>query len=241
MLNVQSLLVDLDGTLLGNRGLNVSLDFVTRAVRRLKPLLGTRGAFTTLFQIFREFQRPHGELTNDVRVITILAEKLNITMEEARHILRDGVLQIFPKLAPHFYPIQGAREFLDWAKDKYPLVLATNPVWPEEIAQLRLEWAGIDPKTFRSITHVRRMKACKPAAEYYQEVLQQEGFSAESTLLIGDDVSMDLPATRVGVSVFIVGKYKRVTELHLDGMKAPAWRGSYQALREMLQSSQSAP
>jgi FMN phosphatase YigB (HAD superfamily) len=80
------------------------------------------------------------------------------------------------------------------------------------------------------------MKACKPAPEYYTEVLEQEAFRAATTLLIGDDVRMDLPAARIGMPVFIVGKYRRVSPLKLEGMKAPAWRGSYAALREILES-----
>ncbi len=240
-MKIESLLVDLDGTLLGNRGWILSVDFVARALRRLKPKLGTRGALNTLLDIKKAFDRPHADLTNDQRVLAIVADRLDLTVEEARQFIRNGLFQIFPQLSRHFYPMQGAREFLSWAKSRYPMVLATNPVWPEEIAHLRLEWAGIDRETFRSITHVRRMKACKPAAEYYREVLEQEGFDAAKTLLIGDDVSMDLPATRVGIAVFIVGKYRRVSALHLEGMQAPAWRGSYEALREILEGGKRPP
>ena len=240
-MRIESLLVDLDGTLLGNTGLRLSLDFVARAVSTLRPRLRVRGSLQTLVEIKKAFDRPDGEKTNDLRVVGLLAEKLDVTIEEARQILRSGVFQIFPNLSRHFYPIQGAREFLSWAKGRYPLVLATNPVWPEEIALLRLEWAGIDPSTFRSITHVRRMKACKPASEYYREVLEQEGFSAATTLLIGDDVKMDLPATRAGVPVFIVGAYRRVSALRIEGMQAPAWRGSYRALQEILEAGGAFP
>jgi FMN phosphatase YigB (HAD superfamily) len=240
-MKIESLLVDLDGTLLGNNGLILSLDFVARAVGRLRPLLGLRNSLRTLVEIKKTFDRPDRELTNDIRVVTLMADKLDVTIEEARQILRSGVFQIFPRLSKHFYPIQGAKEFLEWAKSRYPMVLATNPVWPVEIAHLRLEWAGIDVATFRSITHIHRMKACKPAPEYYSEVLEQEHFQAASTLLIGDDVKMDLPATRIGMPVFIVGKYRRVTPLQLDGMKAPAWRGSYRALREILESGGAFP
>ncbi len=240
-MKIESLLVDLDGTLLGNNGWILSVDFVARAVAGLRPRLGLRNSLRALIDIKKAFDRPDREFTNDMRVVTLMADKLDVTMEEARQILRAGVFQIFPALSRHFYPIQGAREFLEWARTRYPIVLATNPVWPEEIAHLRLQWAGIDAATFRSITHVRRMKACKPAPEYYTEVLEQEGFQAATTLLIGDDVRMDLPAARIGMPVFIVGKYRRVSPLKLEGMLAPAWRGSYAALREILESGGSFP
>jgi FMN phosphatase YigB (HAD superfamily) len=235
MPRVETLLVDLDGTLLGNRGWILSLDFIVRAIGGLRPRLGVPGAVRALVDIKKAFDRPHEQQTNDIRVVSLMADRLDVTFEDARQLLRNGVFHIFPQLARHFYPIKGAAEFLAWAKDRYPLVLATNPVWPEEIALLRLRWAGIDPSIFRSITHVRRMKACKPTAEYYRELLEQENFRPETSLLIGDDVKMDLPATLVGIPVFIVGKYRRMSPLFLEGMRAPAWRGSYRALQAHLE------
>jgi FMN phosphatase YigB (HAD superfamily) len=156
---IHHLLVDLDGTLLGNRSFRLSVDFVQRAVAVLKSYGGVRKAMKTLYEIQAIFKRPHPEFTNDQRVIELFAKRMNVSLEESRRILREGLFVIFPNLKKHFYPIEGAKEFLEWAKDRYPMTLTTNPVWPEEIVRMRVQWAGIDPSIFNSITHVRTMQA----------------------------------------------------------------------------------
>lgn len=233
---VKNLLVDLDGTLLGNRNLSLSLQFVKKAVQALKPLGGTGHALSTLLAIQKELHRESGDRTNDVRVVDLFARKMNLTPEKAREIIREKLFIIFPELKKYFFPVPGALEFLEWARNKHTLILATNPVWPPEIQELRVKWAGIDPTWFKSITHIRKMNACKPSPKYFAQILEQEGFSPDDTLHIGDELKMDLPATKVGIRVFLVGPYKKISPVKLKGAKAEAWRGSYQHLRQFLES-----
>ncbi len=234
---VKHLLIDLDGTLLGNKNLSLSYDFARQALRTIKLYGGLRLGARLLLAMGRELKVASKEFTNDHRIVELFAQQMNLSIEESRRILRESVTTIFPTLEKHFYPIQGAKEFLDWAKERYKLTLATNPVWPQEIVELRVRWAGVDPAIFDSITDVRKMHAYKPSQYYYQEVLDQSGIRAEDCLLVGDNVKMDLPATRVGIRVFIVGPYKKLTDLPYPKAKAPAWRGSYPALKALLEGT----
>lgn len=247
---IKHLLVDLDGTLLGNRNLPLSFDFVRQALTTLKQYRGWRKAATTLLEIRRELALANPvKATNDVRVVELFAKRMDLSLDESRKILRESVSIIFPGLKKHFYPIPGSKDFLDWAKDRYPLTLATNPVWPVEIAELRVRWAGIDPSIFTQITHVTRMHACKPHPAYFEEILEQQQLSAEECLLIGDELKMDLPATQVGIRVFIVESPKnasdgkndptitaKIQSLNHPRAKALAWKGTYPALRTLLES-----
>lgn len=230
----QHLLVDLDGTLLGNTGWRLSLDFIVRATRRLRSRLGVLGSLSILSAAKRAFDRPHPEHTNDLRALQLFSDRLGISLDDARTFVRSQVGGVFQELRRHFYPVPGAREFILWARERFDLTLATNPVWPEEIAHLRLEWAGLPRDAFSTITHARNMKACKPSPEYYLELCANLGLKPEDCILIGDDVKMDLPATRVGIRVFIVGSYSSLKPLKIAGMRAPAWRGSYLDLRSAL-------
>lgn len=232
---VKHLLVDLDGTLVGNRNVRLSLSFSQKALGVLKKYGGWRKAARALLAINQEFEKPTSRLANNERVVKLFSEHMKLPLEEGRRILKDGVLKIFPGLKKYFYPIPGAKEFLEWAKDHYSLTLATNPVWPEEIIHLRVQWAGLDPKIFSYVTDVTSMHACKPQPEYYQEILDNMKLKAEDCLLIGNEIKMDLPATQVGIRVFIVGKYKTLTHLKHPKGTAPAWRGSYASLKKLLQ------
>ena len=171
---IRHLLIDLDGTLLGNRELPLRLDFAFRALYSLKRHGGWIKAVKTLRAIYFELDQVPVEikqgLTNDKRAVAAFAKAVGLPITDAAQILTKSVAELFPLLKRHFYPIPGAKEFLNWAKDHYPLTLATNPVWPEELVVLRLEWAGIDPSIFKNITHAGIMHACKPASEYYREI-----------------------------------------------------------------------
>lgn len=236
-LPIQHLLVDLDGTLLGNRALSLSIDFLRHSYDILKRQIGFRQATQILMAMQRELKRSSPLHTNDLRTLKIFAHWLNMPVEETRRYIRESLTTVFPKLEKHFYPIAGAKEFLDWAKDHFTLTLATNPVWPKEIIELRVRWAGINPSIFQEMTYAQKMHSYKPTLEYYEEILSQESFAAQECLLIGNDLKMDLPATRAGIATFIVGPYKKASTLTLKGAKAPAWRGSYEHLRKMLEKN----
>jgi FMN phosphatase YigB (HAD superfamily) len=233
---IKHLLVDLDGTLLGNRNLSLSYDFLRQSLTSFKVYGGLRKTLGSLFAVAGEMSKASKELTNDRRIIETFSKGMNVSIEEGGKILRDTVSTIFPTLERHFYPIAGAKDFLEWAQQKYPLTLATNPIWPREIIELRVRWAGIDPAIFTEITHAKRMHAYKPSREYYREILEQGKLEAEDCLLIGDNVKMDLPATQVGIPVFIVGSFKKLMKLRYSPAKAPAWRGPYSELRKLLEA-----
>ncbi len=234
---IKHLLVDLDGTLLHNNSLRLSIEFIARAVGLLRSRIGVRKAMRALLAIRKEFETPNPSKTNDIRVLEILALALEIPLEEARGFLRESLITMFPKLRNHFYPVAGGREFLDWAKERFPMTLATNPVWPLEVIEMRVRWAGIDPAIFSFVTYANQMKACKPTAQYYLETLSAQGLDAQDCMLVGNELKMDLPAVHVGMRVFIVGDYKELTELKLAGQKARAWRGSYAHLQQMLEKT----
>ena len=244
---IRQILVDLDGTLLGSRALPLGVEFVGRAVHRLRPLGGIKQALRGLWAIQKEISAApvRGDTnpprdpkrTNDVRILERFGLAMGLSPEQSRDALRGGLLEIFPRLERHFFPMPGAREFLDWAHERYPLVLATNPVWPPEIIEMRVRWAGIDPARFRSITHIRTMTATKPSAEYYRQILEMEGFEASTTLLIGNEAKMDLPATKVGISVFLVEKSKLsvARPRPLAGGDGRGYAGTFAQLRALLE------
>jgi len=232
---IKHLLVDLDGTLLGNRNIPLGMSFVRRTLWETRKKGNFWKAVPALLSVQREFLRPSDRTkTNSERALATLAEKMNVSIKEAQEFVRDGLSAVFPPLKKHFYPMPGAKDFLEWAKDQVPMTLATNPVWPPEIIELRLEWAGISPAIFKGITHARIMNSCKPDPEYYRQILQIQNIRAEDCMLIGDGLKMDLPATKVGIRVFILGNYPKVETAKYPGAQAQAWKGNYAALKKLL-------
>lgn len=238
---VRHLLVDLDGTLLNNRNVALSFDFVKYAFATLRGRLGFTATARALLAVQDQFKKNSKDLTNDIRALQVLAHSIGTPIEETRQFVREALLGFFPKLERHFYPAEGAREFLEWAAGRFgpdSMVLATNPVWPPEVIEMRVRWAGLDPASFGMITHAKNMHACKPTTEYYEEILQLRGWAAEDCLLVGNEHKMDLPASRAGIAVFIVDHGKGLAPLRLSGGRAQAFEGTFQDLRRLLEGAQ---
>lgn len=223
------LLLDLDGTLLGSHDLRLRLSVLSRAMVEWRSCRRTLRAFRSMR---RALEGEDASVTNDRRAEKAYAAVFGLSESEARARLDASLGRIFPKLERCFFPMPGASGFMDWAAERYKLILATNPVWSEEIVGMRVRWAGLSPGAFQSMTHARRMHSCKPRVSYYEELLRQEGLSPERCLMVGNDLRKDLPAARAGIPVFILGPSPVAQPLQSGG--APSWTGDYGALRSLL-------
>ena len=83
-------------------------------------------------------------------------------------------------------------------------ILATTPLFPAIATCSRVRWAGLDPSDFSYITTYENSSRCKPSPEYYQEILTKRHLKPEECLMVGNDVSEDMPAATLGIQVFLL-------------------------------------
>ena len=96
------------------------------------------------------------------------------------------------------------------------VVVATNPLFPLVAIEARLDWGGlpVDQFNFALVTGYENMHAAKPQPAYYTEILQKIGCAPEAALMVGNDWEADiLPAHSLGIPTFW---------LSLDGETPPA-------------------
>ncbi|MDX1616010.1 MAG: HAD family hydrolase [Candidatus Promineifilaceae bacterium] len=89
----------------------------------------------------------------------------------------------------------------------WQVAIATNPVFPQEAIEQRLDWAGVgvDQFAYGLVTSYENMHATKPHESYYREILAALNVSAERALMVGDDWQNDIvPASRLGMATFWV-------------------------------------
>jgi HAD superfamily hydrolase (TIGR01549 family) len=112
----------------------------------------------------------------------------------------------FPKLRGHTGVVPEARSLLITAHERgYGLVIATNPVFPLRAIEHRLDWAGVGDLPFLFITAYETMHYTKPHVEYYQEILDHIGRSADRCLMVGNEIENDIiPAKALGMQTFLV-------------------------------------
>lgn len=84
------------------------------------------------------------------------------------------------------------------------LVIASNPVFPMTAHVKRMRWAGLDERDFCLITDYAQSSFCKPSAGYYSEIARRIGEDEKNCVMVGNDVSDDMPARAVGMDVFLL-------------------------------------
>lgn len=204
-----------------------------------KDSVGKLRSARALFALQHELALPPsqgpGALNNLKRAAKIFSRETGLDVVQSEDLLKSSLGELFPKLKRHFFPMKEAKEFLNWAKIRYRLILATDPLWPESLIKLRLEWAGISPEDFDLITHSELMHACKPTAEYYSEILEHAQLKPQNCLLIGNDMKMDLPAIQVNIPVYILSPDKKAAPIKTGHQQVFAYKGTYRALRKLLE------
>ena len=86
----------------------------------------------------------------------------------------------------------------------YRVILATNPLFPAIATQSRIRWAGLEPEDFELITTYENARFCKPNPEYYREILGKLNLDASDCLMVGNDVTEDMIAEKLGMRVFLL-------------------------------------
>ena len=98
-----------------------------------------------------------------------------------------------------------ASEVVKRLKEKgFRVALATNPLFPIVATESRIRWSGLEPKDFELFTTYETSRYCKPNLDYYRDVLAQLGVTPEECLMVGNDVSEDMIASKLGMKVFLL-------------------------------------
>lgn len=213
------LFIDLDGTLLGSRKFFLKLGFLKSYFYRTRQL--GWGFFRSYFLLKSMKKALYDQELASENNLQRVVNSVNPSPEFQTE-LTQLLHQVFIDLQPCFFHISGALEFIQQAKRKYKLVLATNPVWPLSVVELRLQYAGLKPSDFQFITHQSNMNSVKPRVSYYKELLKKLNVSAEKVIMIGDDPLKDGVAREIGIPTYLLttwpelkGELNRVHQLGL--------------------------
>jgi len=109
-------------------------------------------------------------------------DKLNVNVS-----LPDSVYEVFNQL------LNGS----------FMLVLASNPLFPENVQRKRLAWAGLAHVPFNLVTHIENMTFCKPRLEYYLEICDKIREAPQNCLMVGNDPINDMIAAKLGMKTYL--------------------------------------
>ena len=89
--------------------------------------------------------------------------------------------------------VPGTMELLDYLKPNYHLHLITNGF--EEVQHTKLSGSGMEPY-FETLTVSEEVGVKKPNPEIFQYALQKAHATAEESLMIGDEMAVDIDGAR---------------------------------------------
>ena len=86
----------------------------------------------------------------------------------------------------------------------YQTVLATNPLFPALATHSRVRWIGLEPEDFDLITTFENSCYAKPNVKYFEEIMGKMGLTAEECVMVGNDMTEDMAAAKLGIKVFLM-------------------------------------
>jgi FMN phosphatase YigB (HAD superfamily) len=202
-----TVLFDLDGTLIGmNQDEFIRLYFI-KILDKLTALgYDKDDMYKSLEAAIRATKFNDGTITNEARFWQTFDEASGGLSEVLKRDIGSFYENEFISvLQGSCYPFPRAGEIIECARRKgLKVVLATNPLFPAVATHRRIRLGGMSPDDFDYITAYENSSACKPNPEYFRELLEKLGVSADECVMVGNDTKDDFCAHALGIPVFIL-------------------------------------
>jgi len=205
----ESVLLDLDNTLL----INPDRTFAAAFMRAIDEHFQKVVKVNTVSQAFRKGigqHKSHVSSQNNTHImIDIIAEDSSLSRDVVRKVYKDFYTSSYPKLKSITSVVSTARPLVEHLiNTNIPIVVATNPIYPEEAINQRLQWAGLGEfiNEFSFITTSDNMVTAKPNTAYYSKILSMLNITnPERCIMVGDSLTNDIePATKVGLQTHYI-------------------------------------
>lgn len=204
---INTLLFDLDDTLLGNN-MDVFLPAYFKGLAGYLPA----GA---------DARRVQAALTDATRAVIASSDPARAlydvfneclqsltgwTEAEWRPIFHAYYAGAYRELAGTTQRRPAARAVMDWAfAQGHTVVIATSPVFTEDAVRERLRWAGIADYAYALVTSLETSHFAKPHPEFFSEILARVGRRPEQALVIGNDWTKDIvAAAAAGLATYYI-------------------------------------
>ncbi len=143
----------------------------------------------------------------------------------------------FPTLKGITSPRPEAQNLVEYLFELgWPVIIATNPLFPATAIEQRLQWAGlpVDRYPYSLVTSYESFHFCKPNPAYLAEILAQMGWPDRPAVVIGDGLEEEIiPAGKLGIPAFwVTGEEKPLPA----GLHPLSGKGTIDKAKSWLQS-----
>jgi len=202
-----TILFDLDDTLLGNNAEQFVLQYSEKLRSHIAPTMGQQEFLQALMVAVGAMAVSEETAVSNHDIFwQSFSETTGRDRASLESVLVTFYRDVFPELEPYTEKRSVAFELMRYcfAQD-CKIAIATNPVFPLVAIEERLRWAGVPVTAFdyARVTAFENSTAVKPNPFYYQQILQEIGSNPADALMIGNDWEQDIEPTAVlGISAY---------------------------------------
>ncbi len=229
--DIQCVLFDLDGTLLGTN-LDIFLARYFEAISaHVASLVPPKQFMANLLSATQVMLANDGRATNEEVFASAFYPLIGRPRAEMEPVFIDFYLHAYPALRKHTRCLPEAREAVQAAFDRgLEVVIATNPLFPDIANRQRLNWAGVGDFPYRLVTSYENSRACKPNPLYYRQIMETIGRQPARALVVGNEAG-DMASAQIGCQTFLVPGGATALD---PALPTPTYRGTLADLVRLL-------
>ncbi len=202
-----TLLLDLDGTLLGN-DVDAFVGVYTKALaKHMLPYSDPDLLVKTLMASTRQMmQSQRIDHTLQETFDSVFYPALGIKKEKVQGAINDFYKQVFPTLRNATQHNPEAVKMVEGALQRgYRVAIATNPIFPRTAILQRLQWAclPVEKYPFVLVPDYETFHFAKPNPAFFAELLARLSWPDGPVVMVGNDLAMDIiPARQAGLAAY---------------------------------------
>jgi len=202
---LEAVLLDIDNTLILFDEQRFIKTYLPEVYRPFNDLMGRDEFIKRIMTATEAVSKNPGILRNDECFLQVFSRNTEWRAADLWSRFESYYSASFNALQHLVVPAPGVQElFSHLRQQNIAIVLASNPLWPENVQLMRCEWAGADAGDIRFVTHIKNMRSCKPFASFFSSICDAISVNPENCLMIGNDEIQDMAAGRVGMKTFQV-------------------------------------
>jgi FMN phosphatase YigB (HAD superfamily) len=212
--NKTHILIDMDGTLIGQPGAMFQNLLVMGLFMKFNQIASLRDIFRATLKAKDILFSEHTFENNREAFLETVAHELNSKKTQVEKFLKKFFDSEYPFICLFLHREPYARRLLDLLHfTNRHVTLATNPIFGRKEIELRLKSSDLYLHDFDLVTSWEVMKSTKPNFDFFSETLTKIGAKPENTVMIGNDPYYDLPAHRMGISTLLVGDHLKIKDI----------------------------
>jgi len=203
-LNLQAVLFDLDNTLILFEEVVFFEHYTKKLYLAFKDMMAPAEFTQRLIHSTQMMVKNNGKMNNADFFIKDFANGTIVGEKDLWKRFENFYEHEFEQFKPLMKPLDGAREVISYIENSgLKMVIASNPMFPINVQQSRLRWAGLADFHFDLIAAAENSTYVKPRLEYYFQICEKIDLSPENCLMVGNDPFNDMIAAKTGMKTYL--------------------------------------